>query len=302
MKQVCIFIVSLTLSFPSVALDIKPDDVYTQVYLIKEEIETLKQHFHVQKDAEAFELKTKLTPRHTWQKSYEVAYKINILREKLGLPVFASPSIEPRRKIIPLYIYEETQRILVELRIIKLFLGIEQNKVQALPTFSGKEPTDVFNLFNHISYDLDLLNGVAFTPSNVFSQAIRIFEDIDIILSTLEVVDNTIPPPKKEEVKPTNVFETALELLQEVQRIQRLGNLELIDIHALRPDKEITPSEVFSLLGTILAELQTVKAYLGLAWALTPMAKHYEDKAPRDVQQVLGWALRRTKLVNTLNR
>ncbi len=291
----------MLLSSPIVALEITTNEVYAQVYHINEEIKLLNQHFNIQGEVEVFELKTKLAPRHTWQKTYEVTYKINILREKLGLPVFAAPSIEPRRKIIPLYIYEQTQRILVELHIIKLFLGIEE-RASNLPTFSGKAPTDVFNLFNNISYQLDLLNGISFTPSHVFSQAIRILDDINILLSTLEIIDSTIPPPKQKGMKPSNVFETALELLKEVQRLQRFSNIKDIGIHGLKPDKKITPSEVFSLLGTILAELQTVKAYLHLTWSLTPIAKHYENKSPNDVQQVLGWALRRVKLINTLNR
>lgn len=280
------------------ARDITPSVVYSQVDLISRDISLIKEHFNITDSVTQRIIKTNLKPRHVWQITYEVLVKINILRSKLQLPVIAVNSLEPVKNIPPALVYEQTQRILTELRIIRERLGIDRD-VGAPILFKDKSPVDVFNSLNRISQELDIINGKSFTASHVFAQAIRILEDVNAIIDKLNVEDTTIPPGKREKTTPAHSFKTAFRLLREIQRLQMLAAIERTDFDHMRSDN-VTPGDVFGLAEMILAELQTIKAYLGLKHAITPPALYYEEKKPEDVQQILGWTLRRVRLIKQL--
>ena len=279
--------------------EVTASEVYAQVQRIHDEVLILKRHFKITAEIKAPVLRATLTPGHTWQKTYEVLYKLNILREKHGLPMIAVPSRSPRLSVPRFYVYEQALRVLSELAIFKFWLDI-QEVAPPLQSFTGKVPTDAYNLANQVSYELDLLNDLSFTPSHVFSQAMRISEDVLAILENLNIADNTIPPPKNKGVKPLGSYEAGLALLVEVIRIKGLAGLPSIDLNALQPQGTITPGEVFGLNGIILAELQPIKAQLEMFRSFTPTAEHYENKMPADVQQILGWSTRRLHLIKSL--
>ncbi len=48
----------------------------------------------------------------------------------------------------------------------------------------------------------------------------------------------------------------------------------------------------------IIAELQTIKAYIGLKHYITPVATTYRDKTPAHVEQLMSWNLRKVSLIN----
>ncbi len=276
--------------------NVTPDQVYSLTQRLQAEVELLKKHFEIDRDVVAPEFDLPLTPGHSWQKTYEILFKINILRQKYGLPFIAVPSREPREEPHPMLVYEQVRRLLTELDVLKFYLQIPGGTPPPREV-NGKQPIDVFNLLNAISYQLDSLNGESFTPSHVFAQAIRISEDIKVLLEALGIHDDTISPPKQENTRPAEVYLVGLELLGEIQRINRLAGLPVLDIEAFRLPPPITPSEVFTLTGIILAELQPLKARLELKHTLTPIAGYYTHRIPADVRQVMGWALRKIKLI-----
>lgn len=285
---------------PVASAEVTPNDVYEQIFKIKEEVNLLKRHFGTDEIKPVETFKMVLFPYHTWQKTYEILFKINLLREKYHFPIMAIPSQEPIKALMPVHVYEQTQRILTELTLLKFHLNI-QEAVPRIPNFFNKTITDNFNLLNHVSYQLDLLNGTVFTPSLVFAQAIRIYEDIEVLLEALEIKDETIPPPRQVGILPKDTFETALRLLEDIRRVQNLANIEGVDLYAFKTEMTITPSEVFTMTGIILAELQLLKAHIGLRKAFTPIANYYRDRTPADVEQVLGWSLRKMRLIHSLN-
>lgn len=289
--------------FPNWAIQVGPSEVQTQLTQINQEINLLRQHFHSQENIQIHEIKKVEFPsRYSWQKTYEILFKINILREKLGLPILAVPSQQPSVEVTSLHIYEQTRRILIELELLKFHLNIEE-KIMPIPPLSGKTTTDNFNLLNQISYQLDSISQVALTPSMVFSQVMRIYEDINALLETLEITDHTIPPPKKFDATPKDNFEIGLALLKEIKRLHHLAGIEGVDLYALKlPDHQvITPTEVFGLTGIILAELEALKGYLGLKHIFTPLANFYYDRISGDVQQILGWSLRKIQLIQSFD-
>lgn len=276
------------------------DDIYTKTYQIAAEIQLIKKRFDIKEEVQQPKVLIEMAPKYNWQKSYEILYKINILRESIGLPVVGVPSREPQLELPPQIRYEQMIRVITELQILKEFLDITEI-LPAPPVFTEKTPTDVYNLLNHSSFELDLINGKTLNPSDMLSQAIRVSEDVNAILDALNVKNISIPPQKNLNAQPSHVFETTLMLLEEIKRLQKMAGLIGIDFYQLKPlNRMITASDVFSILGVVLAELQQIKAYLGLKYSLTPMAEHYEGIRSADVQQVVGWNIRKLQEIKKL--
>jgi len=303
MKQlIFLWLALIWLSFAAMAAEPTPNDVYAEANQVAEEIQIIKRHLRIDKVVEDVKLTIVMTPGHNWQKGYEVLYKINIFRHKNGLPMIASASREPLLKLSPMVTYEQLKRINAELQILKYFLDITETVAPA-PVFTEKNPTDVYNLLSKISAELDILNEKTLTPSDALTQAVRVFEDINFILDALNLKNDTIPPKKKPDVQPGDAFENFLLLLAEIQRIQKMIGISGVDFHALKPtNRHFTPSDTFAIGGITLAELQPIKAYLGLKYALTPMAEHYNDIHPSDVQQLVGWSIRKLQLIRFIDK
>ena len=80
----------------------------------------------------------------------------------------------------------DVKRMLTEIKIFKHRLGIK-SKTFKQQKFKGKTPLDVFNGLNHISVSLDELNKVGFTPSYVFGENMRVYDDLTNILQHLNI-------------------------------------------------------------------------------------------------------------------
>ncbi len=285
------------------AAEIVVGDTYAQALHVNEEIKILKRHFNITQEATPPTFNLSLSPRHVWQKTYEILYKLNILREKLGMASLSIPSRQPLLNVSTAYSYEQILRILTELEIIKRYLNITEKTELSTVAITGKTSTDNFNLLNRISVEIDFLNGASFTPNNVFSQAMRVLEDVNVILNYLEIRDNTIPPAVQVGATPTDVVNIGFVLLEEIRKAQLLVGIDSLDISILKSFyKENTSSEAFGLMGLALAELQTLKGYLGLKHMLTPPARYYENLSPQSTHQVTGWAIRKLRLIKMLNR
>ncbi len=294
-------LMALTTSAPGIhgaELAVTPSDVYGQADFIIREIELLKAHFNISDTGKVRRIRVEFKPRHVWQKSYEILIKINILREKLGYPVIEVNSLEPVMNITPVLVFEQARRIQTELGLLKMRLGIVGGP-DGYEGFSGKSSSDVYQLLNTISLGLDGINGTGFTPSHVFAQVMRVHWDVVTLLDALEINDVSTPPSRRENTAPVDVFTLSMQFLKEVGRLQTSGGIPKTDFSDLWSDR-ITPTEVFGAMEIIVAELQTLKANLGLKHAMTPPAAFYEGKTPTDVYQILGWTLRKLKLIKSL--
>ena len=294
-------LLTLLVALPSsagAAAAITPNEVYGETHRVLGEVTELRRHFGVQSPGEVRRIRLAFEPRHVWQKTYEILIKINILRAKLGFPVIAVNALEPVMDIEPVLVFEQVRRIRLELSLLKARLDIAGETAPA-EAFTGKKPADVYHLLSTVSLHLDALNGTGFTPSHVYAQVMRIYADVTTLLDALEIKDATAPPAKRQTAVPADVFALGMELLKEIGHIQRASGIHRLDFSDLWGDR-ITPTEVFAAMELILAELQTLKAGLGLRHAMTPPAAHYEGKNPADVHQVLGWTLRKLKLVRSM--
>ncbi len=276
-----------------------PSSVYSEVVQIEKELLTIKRFFNINRKEELKEaITTELTPRHAWQKTYELMVKTNILRRANGLPIIEPVYMEPVLNVNPILTYEQTQRVLTELRIIKFRLGILE-MITPPETFSKKTPMDVFNKLRHVSSLFDVINGSEFTPSYVYGEAMRIYQDVNVIIRLLGLTDTTIPPEKIVTATPREAMITALHLLEKISSLESGVGIEGVDASVFYLDNPL-PEDVFEMTLILMAELQVIKASLGLRHDVTQAARYYTQKTPADVNQLLGWVLLKINLINTL--
>ena len=284
------------------ARNITPNDVFSEVVLIKKYVRYLSEYYSIEINVDGIEKRTKvradLKPRNVWQKAYEILVEINILRNKHGLPTIVPVNMSPVLNLNPDLVYEQTQRIQTELKVFFYRNDIEIPKFQK-EVFVNKNPIDVFNGLSVISEMMDTLNGSKFTPSYVFAENMRIYDDITNILNRLGIKDNTIPAKKKKNATPNDAFSAAMKVLDKIRQLQVDVGIVYVDFSSFKKDKQ-TPSEVFGITQMIIAELQTIKAYLGIN-DITPPAKKYILKTPSEVEQLISWNLRKLNLITSLN-
>ena len=285
------------------AKNITPDEIYLQVRLIQEQVHNLHKHFgikHHHEDDEEYQIKTKLKPRISWQKTYEIMVKINILRNINNLSIVEPVGISPLLNLPAELTYEMTERILTELKILHIRLGIK-NLAKPIEIIKGKTSLDVFNGLNHVSESLDELNQVGLTPSYVFGENMRIYDDLTIILQHLNIKDTTIPPKQNSNSTVLDTFNVGMEMLLKIKQIQIKSGIAFVDFSEFRKEK-VSPSDVFTITGMVIAELQTIKAYIGLTDDITSAAAKYHSKTPAEVDQLMRWNVRKLSLINNLDR
>ncbi|MDF1874888.1 hypothetical protein JHD48_03990 [Sulfurimonas sp. SAG-AH-194-I05] len=284
---------------------ITPNDVYTLSVLIKEHVEFLLKHYAVKHHHDAIIEKgkifsTKLKPRNTWQKTYEILVKINMLRNVHSLPRIEPVGIEATLELNPDMVYEMNQRILTELRIFEIRNNIKMPEF-TLKKYDNKIPLDNYNMFINISSALDELNKRPLTPNYVYSEVMRIYDDLSIILTTLKIQDNSIPPQRNDAAQPKDVLQIAMKFLEKIAYLQNAVGIESVDFSEFNK-KNATPGDAYTVTGLIISEMQTLKAYIGLTQSITPPATTFTNKKPAHVAQLMQWNLQRLYSINKLKR
>lgn len=279
---------------------ITPSEVFSQVIVVQKKLQLLHKHYkksNVYNDTgyEIRKINADLKPRNVWQKAYEVMIKMNLLRTNNGLAKIEPVNIEPLIELDPFFTYEMIRRIETELENFMLYTGLEIKDVKYVH-FKNKMPIDVFNALNEISYSLDKLNGQTFSPSYVFGETIRVYEDITKLLNHLKIQDDTIPTKRNTKAKPKDTFEKSMKILNKIRQLQNNIGLSGVNFNSFQKDN-ITPSDVFGMVQMIISELQPIKAHYGLNGYITPASTLYKGKTPADVDQMMGWILRKTNLL-----
>lgn len=281
--------------------NITSTEVYQQIILIERETELIRQHFQEnKKNIQTTETTADIKPRHVWQKCYMLQIKLVAFRRKHHLIGFAPVGIEPIGQFDSVHNWAQTQRILTEIRIIRKILGIKKEIDNKLPNITDKNNLDIYNKLNQIEALWDELSSSHLDASYTFDQILRINEDIAMILRQLNVFDSAIPPKKHPENTAADSLAQAFLLLEQVQRLQQLAGIETIDLSDFKQKNNITSAQVFNIVCLILAEIQTIKAKIGLNHYITPPATYHENKTSADVQQFLGYITNKLALIQHL--
>jgi hypothetical protein len=283
--------------------EITPNEVYAQSIIIEEQTEALLKYFNIDYKSVSFDkrkrTKIEVRPRNVWQKTYEILIKINILRNKFNLPSIAPSNLTPVLNMNSSLVYEQTQRVLTELEIFKFLLEIPQQKIE-IKTYENKTSLDVFDELSYISEMFDILNEENILPSLIFGTSMRIYDDINLILSKLEIEDDTIPSERKVDVSAQDNYLINIQILQKIKQLQILSGIPIVDFSNF-DQKQISTSDVFMISQMVLSELQTLKAYMGIT-VVSPVSGIYYTKTSNEVNQILTWNLRKLDLIKNLER
>ena len=299
-KIVLLLLLTLSLS----AKTITPNDVFAQTELIEKHVHFLLDYYdikHSNKNITNEEnFTTKLKPRNAWQKAYEILVKINMFRVSHGLSRIEPIGMEAVEQLNPDMVYGQTQRVLTEIKIVEVRLGIETPNFKR-KSYTKKTPLDVYNKFADISASFDVLNRSELSPSYVFAEAMRVYDDLTIVLNHLGIKDTTGPTLRLTKATPTDSLKISMKVLKRLQNLQRSVGIKSVDFSEF-DKKEATPSDVYTIVEMIIAELQPIKAYIGLTKNITPPALSYTNKKPADIEQLMGWNFRKLSLITNLNR
>ncbi len=299
-KFILLSLLTLSLS----AKTITPNEVYTQAMLIQDHIHYLLKYYNIKHDHEGIlknvTVSTRLKPRNSWQKAYEILVKINMLRSSYNLSRVEPVGMEPVEHLNPAMVYGMTQRILAEIKIFEVRKGIDV-PIFKFKNFIHKTPLDVYNSFFHISASFDELNRAELSPTYVFAETMRIYDDLTLVLHYLNISDNTIPSTRLVKVTVADSIKIAMKVLEKLQKLQRSVGIESSDFSSFVKE-DATSSDVYTITGMILAELQPLKAYIGLSESITPPALRYGKKVPADIEQLMNWNLRKLALIKKLER
>jgi hypothetical protein len=283
------------------AKEITPSDVYSQVDLIGQEVHFLLKHYGIAHNHDeivnSVNIKTELLPRNVWQKTYEILLKINILRNHHKLPTIEPVAMTPVLHLNPNLVYEQTQRILTELKIFETRMALEAPRT-TLVSFTNKKPSDVFKGLSHLSMAFDEITGVKSLNEMIFGENMRIYDDITLILDRLKIDDQTIPATRNPSSTIESLQVISLKTLEKIRQLQISSGINFIDFESFRKQNP-TSSDILTTTEMIIAELQTIKAYLGIT-KITPAALTYNMKTPIEIEQIMSWNLRKLNLIRSL--
>lgn len=298
MSRLILFVLLLSISCSSQAdVTITSSEVYAQVLLIDAETQLVRRFLKTTAQPTAVTaVNSDIKPRHVWQKAYLLEMKLVAFRRKFHLEGIAPVGVEPTEAIDSRYTWAQTQRLLTEIRIIRKLLGIAGN-VGNPPSVTGKKPVDVFNKLAEIENVWDALTGSGFDASYSFAQALRLNEDVNMILRQLKVFDNAVPPEKNPADTSNETLAQTFLLLGQTQRLEKLAGLNVVDLSDFYKTEKATPNDVFNMLGMILAEVQQIKERIGLQHLITPPASYQDYKKPADVRQLLGYITNKVALI-----
>jgi hypothetical protein len=278
------------------AAEATPSDVYAEAVRIEHEVASLRRYLKVAGEAEVTHAKSaELRSEHVWSECYVILLKLGKLRRQLNLPYVEPIGTEPSLDMPLNSVWGMTQRILDEIHILKFFLDIPGQAPAAVPV-AGKRPVDAFNKLTQISRELDLLSSPV-TPTDAYSEAKRIDAEVDAALRHLRVVEKAVPPARLEDLRPKDSLRAVFGLLEELRRIERDYGMAMPEFREFDTGDKATPDDVLILVEMAIAELERVKARVGMVHRVTVPGTYEQNKKPADVAQLLGYIVAKLREV-----
>ncbi len=283
---IAVFTYILLLSSTLSADEITPSHVYQVSEQIVREIQLLREAVGADDYPLDPDRQTLKRPIQVYGKAVELMYKVSSAQTKFGLTAAKLRTIPPV-SIQPKEVYSINQEILSEIRKIKTYLAIPTS-IEEVPFVDGKVPSNVYENLWRASYMMDFLSGVLL-PSDVYHYAEQIIDEIELVAKKNNINLNNLPKAtKKENIRPKNVAAKGVQNLQKLIRIEKkMGyNASIVPTMTL---SRVTPSDVFDIMGALMAELAYIKFNMGIT-ETPPLPPKFEGKKPADVLQRLDYA------------
>ena len=261
MKRVAYFLTSICAIGLLDAAEIEPPDVYQAVRQVSQDIELVREVMGRPKlDADAWVVEH-AEPRHVYYQAQTLFRKVDRLKRQLTLEASAMPPA-PLGEIEPQHVLQVVRASQEGIEAIRAELSI--NYRSELPEREAdRQPRDVFREIVQVDRQLNLMLDRPIQPQDVYGQIELAATYVAGALTTDESVPSygELPPfePNKE---PADVYRRVLECLGIAQAIGEQHGINVLQLNLRRElrRRDITPSDVYDLATTVLAEV----AYLTL--------------------------------------
>jgi len=273
-----------------------PTDVYMQTEKIIAEINFLRQtqreHINIIKPKP----KKGQRPNHALYKSIELIEKLSNAQKKLWIKPVPIPKVK-QRVISPTEVYDSLQTVTAELNRISRRLGVERSfslkqtkdkrtpgdvvqnleyAIALMPSFNfnvelnqypkislNKTPSDVYDNLWKISYELDSILNIDYTPNETYLLAKKIQYDINSLSKFFLKKNLHVEIKTRHSKKPSDVYDQSLLLLDNLQTIKDRANM--ISAKTTIPkDRIITPTSVYNALRIVSATIAEVRVYFDI--------------------------------------
>ncbi|MEE9614784.1 MAG: hypothetical protein V3W31_07525 [Thermodesulfobacteriota bacterium] len=261
-----------------------PDDVYGLAMVLKEQVKALRARDGVEVPWPELQPQRDKASRHVLQKAIEVLTKIGRIRVIKGMGALAVPPY-PSRDITPDEVHDMVERLSDEMDLLV------KTGDRGVKKYAGKTSDDIYLELWAVSRALDPVLGVrGFNPSDVYSQSVRVIEEVTFLRLSQGLPLDVERPELTEGKHPNHALKAAYGLLASISGAERNLWLQPAAVPEV-PRRVIEPYEVYDALQVVLAEMQRIKFRLGIERNFeSPLTT--ERKTSDDVIQNLVWASR----------
>jgi hypothetical protein len=258
-----------------------PSHVFQSAERIFREVELIREHEGVTDETREPGTQVNKVPLDVYQKAVELMDKVSRYQASLGMEPMAVQEL-PFNQLTPQIVRSATEYVLANIRRVKSELGIEEQIEE--PSFKpGKTPSDVYELLWRSSYMLDGLVG-SLEPSDVFAKETRIHRELRLIAERLEIGTLATSTESVSGKQPRDVLMENYVNMYKIARIQRALNMQPFYVPPL-PGGEIRPANVYDTALVILGQLHRIKFANGIE-ERRPEPEVTEEKTPSDVYAV----------------
>jgi hypothetical protein len=265
-----------------------PNDVFAYATLLREEVSYLRKQAGIEDPFPTVRVQRNKEPRHVIQKALEILAKINRYRINHKMGAITIPPYPPR-EITPQDVYDIVKRLNGEVRLLigdDPFIASLSRK-----RFTGKTPSDVYELLWSISLGFDALLGIrGYTPTDVYALSEKVVRISEFLRHSQNLYDSVERPAYRPNLHPNHALYASIDFLKKVATGQKRLWIEPADVPQ-KPHRVITPTEVYDSLQYDIAELQRIKYRLGIE-RYFEIEKPSEEKTPSDVVRNLEYAKR----------
>jgi len=275
---------------------VTPTEVYGYVSQLEGEIELLKKYFNVNKKTLAKNVEANLYPRHVWQKVYMLLIRLNMFRSKHGMARVAPAMLQPMENMTPLHSWAEIQRVLAEFKYFRYELDINGESFPSKEA-GQKRVVDVYNKLSQVELDLQDVIGEPIGMSFIYSEVLRLNEDINNVITKLEIEDLGVPPQKIENATLEDGLKATFVLMEAIQSLQKKLGVDTVDFTPFYKTEDVSAADIFNMVGMCIAEMQFLKAKLGLKDMMIPIPEYRVAKNVAEVTQLLGYTTDKLKMI-----
>lgn len=292
----------------SAAKTIGPSDVFSQVELANRKAAAILIHLKMKRsDVPSIRLReTGLKPMHIYQLHLLCLDQLRQYERSMqwvATPLILASPVKYR----PADVFQLSQ--ILSDRIDKIG---DKMAIAAMPNrrifVEGKNPTDVYTQIIPLLAKLMALNAtIKVTPSEVFSQMMRIRKDAQAILTTVAMKQpaaerrrlkvrtfgmgadgNHLTFRTSEPQTPADSFQACMDIRRSINRIWAAHQIKQLPLPSVGENESIGPSDVYLQTQIIIAELNLLKLMTATTAPTSPTDEHH-DKTAMDVFQEAVW-------------